>query len=188
MITPFETDTALMLCLNGDGGPWVDQIMWFASAKLTWVPLYGAILWWVWRNRGWRYALAFVVVAALMVLCADQTASFCKSHFPKLRPTHYPPLESLLHTVNGYTGGLYGTVSSHAANAAGFALLAALVVRNRLLSYGLIFWVLLVSYSRIYLGAHYPMDILLGLIEGAIWGALCYLLLRKVDKRLSGIK
>lgn len=179
MITPYEIDTEWFLALNGDGGWFVDQFMWYASAKLTWIPLYAVVLWWVWRSRGWRFALAFLIAAALIVLCADQTASFFKHNFSKFRPTHYPPIEGLVHTVNGYTGGLYGTVSSHAANTVGFALLASLVIRIRWVTLSLAMWVLLVSYSRIYLGVHYPFDILFGLLDGLFWSSIIYLVFQR---------
>lgn len=180
MITPYDIDIRWMTALNGDGGAVIDHIMWYASAKLTWIPLYAAVLWWVWRKHGVKVAVAFLITAALFVLCADQTASLFKANLPKLRPTHYPPLDGAIHTVNGYLGGMYGTVSSHAANCAGFALLSALVIRIRWVTVGLICWVLLVSYSRIYLGVHYPFDVLAGFIDGLFWGTVTYVLFKKI--------
>lgn len=182
MITPCELDSNLFLSLNGDGGWFIDQIMWYASAKLTWVPLYALILWWVWHTKGIKAAVMFLAAALLIVLFADQTASFFKNNMPKFRPTHYPPFEGLVHTVNGYTGGLYGTVSSHAANTVGIAILTAMAIRKRWVTLLLAVWVVLVCYSRIYLGAHYPFDVMFGLIEGSFWGLLFGLTYKKYSR------
>lgn len=176
MVTPFDFDVRWITALNADGGWLVDQIMWYASAKLTWAPLYALILWWVWRTHGWRYAVGFLAAVLLFILFADQTATFCKNHFSKFRPTHYPELKGMLHTVNGYVGGLYGTVSSHAALTVGIAFLSGMVIRRRWVNLCFVVWVILVCYSRIYLGVHYPMDIALGLLNGLIWSGLFYFL------------
>lgn len=178
-------DTQLFLVLNGDGGAIADFVMWYASAKLTWLPLYAAILWWVWRSKGLRFALLFLVVVVLFVVGADQTATFFKANFSRFRPTHTPELEGLVHTVRGYLGGNYGTVSSHAALTGGFALISSLVIRRWWFTLAMISWALLVSYSRIYLGVHYPLDILYGWCNGLLWAGLCYLLLRFTLKKLA---
>lgn len=182
MINPCELDSNILLAINGDGGWFVDQIMWYASAKFTWAPLYIAILWWVWHTHGTKVVIRFLMAALLIILFADQTASFFKTHFSKFRPTHYPPFDGLLHTVNGYIGGLYGTVSSHAANTIGIAILSALTIRKRWVTISLVGWVVLVCYSRIYLGVHYPFDIMFGLIDGAIWGFIFTLIFRRLTR------
>lgn len=174
-----------MLRLNGDAGPLVDTIMWWASSVAFWIPLYAFITWLVWRRFSWRGTIGFIVVAALMVLCADQTATLFKTFMPKLRPTHNPELTGILHTVNGYVGGLYGTVSSHAANTLGFAILTGLVMKQRWIWVMLLPWVALVSYSRIYLGVHYPFDVMFGLLDGLLWGLVWYGVWILLKKRLE---
>lgn len=190
MITPCGFDLQLFEWLNFNGGPAVDNLMVFLSGKLTWVPLYMFILWLVVRSYGWKRGLLWLALAAVMVLFADQTCTFAKTHFPKFRPSHYPPLMgdaagSLVHTVGGYVGGLYGTISSHAANSMGFAMMSYFTLRHqglmvKWIGVALAVWVLLVCYSRIYLGVHYPVDIFLGLLVGSFWGYGLYVLFKKI--------
>lgn len=162
-------DTNIFLALNGDGGTAMDAVMYVVSNKYIWVPLYAAVLGWIWREKGWKMALLTLVVAAGMVACADMTATFCKNTFPRLRPSHEPALEGLVHTVYGYKGGSYGTVSSHAANSMVFGLISAAILRRRWYTVAIMVWVIVVSYSRIYLGVHYPKDLLFGLVDGTLW-------------------
>ncbi len=183
MITPCDFDLNLLLALNFDGGRVLDQVMYAISGRATWIPLYLLIAWQVYRHWGWRTLLFFLAAAGLMVLCADQTASLCKTHLSKLRPTHYPPIEGLVHTVNGYLGGLYGTVSGHAANAFAVVMLAGLTFRNRGFWWAMAIWATAVSYSRIYLGVHYPVDVLLGTAAGLFWGWVWYRVFRWATAR-----
>ena len=103
----------------------------------------------------------------------------------RLRPTHEPALAGMVHLVNGYTGGLYGFVSSHAANTMACALLFSLLYRNRYATVGLMLWVALNCYSRMYLGVHYPGDIIGGLLVGAVLATLTYAALRRLLARVD---
>jgi len=183
MVTPAPWDLALMQTLNFDGGPVMDTIMWYASSIPFWIPFYLIVIWMVYRRFGWKPALIFVVCGLLMLFCVETVSTFFKQNLSKFRPTHYPPLEGLLHSVRDYKGGLYGTVSAHAGNTTGFAILTSLIIRRRWYTIMIIFWGALISYSRIYLGVHYPADIMFGIINGCIWGTLAYLLYRFLDKQ-----
>ncbi len=173
-------DTNLFLSLNFDGGTLLDSAMTIFSGKLTWAPLYVALLYAVWRKGGWRSLVVFLLCAVVAVGLSDMVAGIFKhtgplkhlwQSFPvRLRPMHTPELEGLVHSLSA--GGQYGTVSAHAATTASVAIIAGCKLRKKLTSALLIVWVLLVSYSRIYLGYHFPQDILLGWFTGALCSAI----------------
>ncbi len=169
-----EIDTTLFLSLNGDLGGFADTLLLFASGKLSWLPLYALLYYLVYRKYGLKKSLVMLAVCVAAVGLSDLTASFFKTHLPKLRPSRNPALEGLVHTVGGYRGGLYGTVSAHAATCTAIAVYMSLLIRRRWVNVALAVWVALVCYSRIYLGVHYPADILFGIATGTLFGLLCY--------------
>lgn len=191
MITPWQWDLSLLQWLNFDGGTTLDTLMWWISGKLTWVPLYLLFFWFMIKRWGVKWAFLWLALAGVMILFTDQTCTYAKNNFPKFRPTHYPELQGALHTVRGYVGGLYGTISSHAANSVAFALFAALSLRlggmtpMRWIYWGLGVWVVLVCYSRIYLGAHYPMDLFLGVLCGTFWGFGFFVLFKRLMEMIQ---
>ena len=133
-------------------------------------------------------AFWIALTVALLIACADQTATLAKEYLPKQRPTHFAAIMADVHTVNGYVGGPYGTVSSHAANCFGLALLSSLLIRRRWFAWMMFGWATLVSYSRIYLGVHYPMDILFGTLEGLFWAFVWYRALCWADMRITALR
>ena len=174
-------DTEILLAINGWHAPWADTLMWIISAKTTWIPLYLLLIGLlVWRYRQpaptpikWLQkvpaCVVMIVVIALAVGAADFIASgILKDWVARPRPTRVPELEGMLHLVNGYKSGQYGFVSSHAANTMAVALLFSLIWRNKIATVGLMLWVAANCYSRMYLGVHYPTDILGGLIVGSL--------------------
>lgn len=155
-------DIDILLWLNGSHNEFWDGIMWFASSKYTWLPLYALlILLLVWKFK--RDAILMILLIVLLITMSDQLASsIFKPLFERLRPSHNPELENQLHFVKNYRGGKFGFTSSHAANVFALAFYLTLLVGNRLkwLPIILIPWAIFVSVSRVYLGVHYPSDIL----------------------------
>ncbi len=174
-------DHGLFLALNFDGGLFLDRLMLLFSGKITWVPLYLLILGLLYKREGWRNMLLFLGLAVACVLLTDMVAGIFKHNGllgglfpnlpPRLRPMYTPELEGMVHIIKW--GGRYGTVSAHAATTLSVALLSALILRRRWFSTLAVFWVAAVCYSRIYLAYHFPLDILYGLLLGALlaWGA-----------------
>ncbi len=169
-----DIDQSLFTLLNSFHSPFFDPVMEMISAKLTWLGLYVVILLLLFI-KDWKQALLVILMIALVITLADQiSASIIKPLVERLRPSHNEDLSATIHIVNDYRGGKYGFVSNHAANVFGVATFLAAIWRRRVVTITLIAWALIVSYSRIYLGVHYPGDILCGGAIGALVGVLCY--------------
>lgn len=169
-------DAQILLWINGHHPDWLDEVMWTASQASTWWWLYIVlIILMIQKYRAWKPVLLVVAGIALAVGLSDFTCSgIIKPWVCRLRPTHEPALEGMLHIVKGYTGGLYGFCSSHAANTMSCALLFSLLYKDSRATVALMAWVALNCYSRMYLGVHYPSDIIVGLLIGALWAVPVY--------------
>lgn len=172
--TIIEWDKALLLAINGCHNAFFDNLMFLISDKWIWVPFYAAMLYLLLRSKRLD-ALYAIVAVALTVLLADQFASgFCKPFFERLRPTHDPSMVPYVHVVHGHLSSMYGFCSSHASNTCGIAVLTALFFRNKWYTGMVVSWAALNCYSRMYMGVHYPGDILCGALAGMLFGYLCY--------------
>ncbi len=172
--TLINWDTDLFLFLNGMHSPFWDQVMWLITGKWIWIPLYLFILGWFIRDYRWKAAVLLIFVVILITLSDQSSVHLFKAVFQRLRPCHDPGIADLVHTVNGKCGGKYGFVSSHAANTFAIAFFSLLLIRNRYYSISIIIWASIVSYSRIYLGVHFPGDIIVGALLGALIGYIVY--------------
>lgn len=169
-----QLDTQLFMLINGSHNTFFDPIMYWLSDKLIWIPMYLLIIFLMVRRYKMRGVLMLVFVGLTIALC-DQTASgLLKNAVQRLRPSHEPALAGLIYLSKAGPGGLYGFASSHAANVFGLATFLCFVLDSkfRYLKYGLFFWAILVAYSRIYNGVHYPGDVLAGTIIGIVFGYL----------------
>ncbi|MFA9370822.1 MAG: phosphatase PAP2 family protein [Labilibaculum antarcticum] len=176
-------DKELLLLLNGQQNYFWDYLMRLISEKEMWYVFYIVLMTCVINTFGWKKGGLIILSLILVIAISDQIASgIFKPLFKRFRPSRDPDFSHLVNLVQGYTGGKYGFVSSHAANSFGLAVLAALILKDRITGAFLIFWAVLVSYSRIYLGVHYPSDIIGGAIVGISMAYLSYFLLRKYFK------
>ena len=173
-------DRSLLLAINSWHAPWADTVMWWVSNRYVWLPLYALLVALVFRRFGWKQALLILVGFGAAVGLADFVSSGLIKHWVcRLRPTHDPALMDLVHLVRDYRGCLYGFVSSHAANTMACALLFSLLWKDWRATTPLMLWVALNCYSRMYLGVHYPLDIVGGLLVGALMAWIVYLFLNR---------
>ncbi len=167
-------DTDLFLFLNGLHSNFFDGFMFAVSAKFTWIPLYVALLYVLIKNKK-KESIWLILALVLCVVVADQISSgIIKNAVQRLRPSHDGNLEGLVHLVRGHKSGRYGFVSSHASNTFGLAVLTSLFFKNKTYTTIILFWAILVSYSRIYLGVHYPLDIMGGATVGVVVAFVSY--------------
>lgn len=179
-----DIDTDALLAVNGWHDLFQDALWWMVSAKWSSVLLALALLWCLLRQNR-RHALLALAMLVLAFVFADQISSGLIKHIvERLRPTHEPALETMVRVVNGYRGGMYGFVSSHAANSVAASTLIALIMRHRAVAISLFTWAFMQCYSRVYLGVHYPGDILGGIVVGLLVGWLIWFLMRWIQRRL----
>ena len=169
-------DTDLFLYLNGLHANWLDKVMIAVTQMWVWAPLYLLLIYWTVKQYGKRCWWVFLAVG-VVVLCSDQlSAHVCKPFFQRLRPCYNPVLQDLIYLPKGMAGGRFGFVSSHAANTFAVAAFLTPVLRNYRPWLGIVLylWAFISSYSRIYLGFHYPGDILCGAILGILIGLILW--------------
>ena len=164
-------DRSLFLSLNALHASWLDPVMLWASKGLMWLPLYIFLLYLAVKNFRWK-TLMVLAALALMVTISDQLSNLVKNDVHRLRPSNQPELAGSVHIVNDYRGGEFGFYSAHASNT--FAVAVFLIVlfqrRYRYLYLVMLGWAALMSYTRIYLGIHYPLDIFAGAMAGCLIG------------------
>ena len=174
-------DQTLTLFLNGSQSLFLDGVAATATQTATWIPVAVVLLYVLIRNNDLRAVGTILLTIALSILLADQGASsVCKPLFGRLRPTHEPSIMYAIDVVNGYRGGKFGFISSHAANTFAVATLLTLLVRGRRIAIVLFGWALLNCWTRVYLGVHYVGD----LACGAMWGTLVATSIYFAAKRL----
>ncbi|MEL7003439.1 MAG: phosphatase PAP2 family protein [Bacteroidota bacterium] len=168
-----ELDKDLLLFLNGLHAEWMDPIMYWISDKKIWIPFYALLVYFIIKEYRW-HSIFILIGIGLAITATDQIISgFMKPFFERFRPSRDPELESLVHIVNEYRGGRFGFASSHAGNSFALAIFMFSIFKDKYRWVKWIFlWAAIVSYSRIYLGVHYPGDIIVGAGIGLLMGWL----------------
>ena len=172
-------DNEIFLLFNGTHWPYLDRFMMIFTSRFVWIPMYAAILFVIIRNNRPTRAMWTVLAIVLAIVLADQSCGhLIRPWVERLRPSNPSnPFSSMVHIVDGYRGGAYGFPSCHAANSFALACITTLVMRSRRVGLFIFIWAAVNSYSRLYLGVHYPGDLIAGAIAGCFCAIACYALL-----------
>ena len=176
MQTLFEIDREILAFFNGSGSLFVDNLAVVLTSGLTWIPLYVSLLYIVIRNNETMKQIMLVIGCVLLcVVMSDGVADFIvKPLVGRFRPSNEPLIKYAVEVVDGVRGTQYGFFSAHASNTFCIAMFFSLLVRNKKFVIAMCLWSLVNCWTRLYLGLHYPSDILVGLLWGGIVGAFVY--------------
>ncbi|MDO4691411.1 MAG: phosphatase PAP2 family protein [Porphyromonadaceae bacterium] len=179
-------EVGILKAINGWHSPIADAFMYMISNTGAWIPVVAVLLYYLFSRKPWQEAVLFILSVGLCILICDRlSAGFAKPFFARPRPTHLEGLGEYLHIVFGYKGAAYGFFSGHASNFIAVAMLMSRTIRDRLTSFLIFGIVLLVAYSRMYLGVHFLSDILMGFVVGLSAGYFVSLLHQVLRRRFS---
>ncbi|OCB68525.1 phosphatase PAP2 family protein [Flavobacterium piscis] len=174
-----ELDINLLVYLNSLGSETFDKFWLIITNQLNWTPLFLLMFYGIYKKIGGKQTLYVILFIAILITFTDQTTNLFKHTFQRLRPCNNPDINSIIRVVQ--VRNSYSFFSGHAANTMAVATFLFLVLKRYFKYLGFLFlWPLIFAYSRIYLGLHYPGDILTGYFFGALFGFLIYLVYRKL--------
>ncbi|MGM5470765.1 phosphatase PAP2 family protein [Flavobacteriaceae bacterium LMO-SS05] len=184
-----QYDTELFLYLNNLGNTSWDGFWMAYTTKIYWAPFYAWLLFLIYKQFGQKSFLITIVVVALMILFTDQITNLFKYGFERSRPCHVDALIHKMRIVREGCGGRFGFFSGHASNSMAVAIFVGLLLKDRFkyMIYLLIIWAMVMSYSRIYVGVHYPLDVICGMLFGSLSGFLFYKLERYFIKKWTTV-
>lgn len=174
-----QLDKQLFIFLNGLGSSTFDALWLIITKQAYWMPIFLFLLYLVYKKIGTRQTLILLLFVAVLVAFTDQITNLFKNHFQRLRPCNDTSINTIIRVVKGSNS--YSFFSGHAANTSAVAMFLFLNFRKKYKYFGVIFiWPLIFAYSRIYLGLHFPIDILTGYFFGTTFGFLMFKVYRKI--------
>lgn len=181
-----QIDTNLFLLINQANNNILDSIMYYASSKFLWTPLYALLIALIAMKYKWKAIIAIIFVIIAVAIADLTSVHLFKNVFQRLRPCYEPALTPIINNIVG-CGGKYGFVSSHAANSFAIVIMVIKLIgeKHKWLNWLMPLWGILILYSRIYLGKHYPGDVIAGALLGVIIGWLVYMAFAKTLAYLS---
>lgn len=177
-----QLDQSFFLFLNELHSNFWDKAMFLFSSREIWIPFYALIIYLIVKTYK-KNSIYILILIGLSIVVSDQFSGLIKNTVERLRPSNDPAINNLVHIVNEYRGGTFGFFSSHASNSFTIAVIASMLFKRRMFAITMFIWAILVSYTRIYLGLHYPGDILTGWIWGALIGYGFYQLMILFQQR-----
>lgn len=180
-----EKDIELLIFLNNLGSVQWDGFWLVITSKFSAIPLYILLLYFTYKYYGLKKTALAILFIVLLIAVSDQTSNFFKYGFKRLRPCHNEAISPLIRLVKERCGGLYAFFSAHAANSMAIAIFFGFLLKNKFkyLLYLLLFWALIVAYSRIYIGVHFPLDVITGLFFGLFYGIIFYYVFKLFIKK-----
>lgn len=171
-----DVDSALLIGVNSQHTPYWDTFMWLCSRKWEWIPFYVSVVYVVFRNFRWQEAVCCLIAVAVIVLFTDTfTSQIVRPWVGRLRPSNPAnPISEMIHIVDNHRGGRFGFPSTHASNTWGLVFFISWLFRRHWLTLFMSLWAVLVCYSRLYLGVHYPGDLLVGMLFGFLGATIVY--------------
>lgn len=179
-----NSDTELFLYLHNLGSIQWDTFWAFVTNKFASVPLYALLLYFTYKEFGLRKTLWILLAVVILIVISDQTSQLFKYSFKRLRPCHNDDINHLMRLGTEYCGGKYSYFSAHAANSLAIAIFFGKLLYRKMkyLIFFLLVWAFVVSYSRIYLGVHFPLDILTGMLFGTIYALMLVFIVQRFLK------
>ena len=179
-------DTELFVFLNSFGSESYDAFWLFITKQINWLPLFLLLLYLILKKIGVKQTLFVLLFVAILIAFTDQTTNLVKNTIQRLRPCNNPEINSFIRIVQVRKS--FSFFSGHAANSMAVVSFLYFIFKKQFKYFGLLFlWPLIFAYSRIYLGLHYPVDILVGYLCGAIFGFLMFKIYRRVQLKYFSI-